>query len=182
MWETVQRILGELQPSETCASSSTPPAHECNATCSSMRTRPILIICLIRRVLKIMDPFNPKILSLGRDKTALAKLRAKDRPPRHIPGEKFLKGPVPLTWLARAGQLPGKVVQVGIGLWFLAGLKHTRTVSLSSALLRSFGVDRSAKRRALGWLEQAGLISVERRPGRNPRVTLLDASNSDGHD
>jgi DNA polymerase-1 len=46
MWETMQRILGELQPGETCASSSTPPAHECNATCSSMRTRPILLSVL----------------------------------------------------------------------------------------------------------------------------------------
>jgi hypothetical protein len=122
-----------------------------------------------------MNPFNPKHLALGTDKTTLAKPRAKEKPPCHKPGEKFLKGPVPLAWLARAGQLPGKAVQVGIGLWYLAGLKHTRTVSLSSALLRSFGVDRRAKRRALGWLEQAGLIIVARHPGRNPRVTLLDA-------
>jgi hypothetical protein len=122
-----------------------------------------------------MDPFNPKRLSLGRDKTALAKLRAKDRPPRHIPGEKFLKGPVPLTWLARAGQLPGKAVQVSVVLWFFAGLKDTRTVALPNATLSLFGVNRNAKYRALDLLEEANLVAVERHPGCNPLVTLLDA-------
>jgi DNA polymerase-1 len=43
MWDTVQGILDELQPGETCASTRTPPAHECNTTCSPMRTRPILL-------------------------------------------------------------------------------------------------------------------------------------------
>jgi DNA-binding transcriptional ArsR family regulator len=122
-----------------------------------------------------MDPFNPKRLVLGTGKAAWAKPRAKEKPPHHKQGEKFLKGPVPLTWLARAAQLPGKALHIGVVLWFLAGLKNTRSVSLPSTALRLFGIDRSAKRRALGWLEEAGLVIVARHPGRNPRVTLLDA-------
>jgi len=102
------------------------------------------------------------------------------KPPHHKAGEKFLKGPVPLAWLASSARLPGKTLHISVVLWFLAGLNNTRSVSLPSSVLRSFGVDRSAKRRALDWLEEAGLIMVERHPGRNPRVILLDASNFDG--
>jgi hypothetical protein len=124
-----------------------------------------------------MDPFDLNRLSLGTGKAAWAKSRAKEKLPRHKPGEKFLKGPVPLTWLARAARLPGKALHIGIVLWFLAGLKNTRSVSLPSTARQLFWIDRSAKRRALGWLEQAGLIIVERHPGRNPLVTLLDVEN-----
>jgi len=120
-----------------------------------------------------MYPFDPKRLFLGT--TTQAKPRSQQKPPHHRHGEKFLKGPVPLSWLSGAARLPGKALHVGVVLWFLAGLKNARTVSLPNGVLRLFGVDRSAKYRALGWLEQAGLVSVERHPGRNPAVTLLDA-------
>jgi hypothetical protein len=96
------------------------------------------------------------------------------KPPRHRAGEKFLKGPVPLTWLARAAQLPGKSLHVGIVLWFVAGLHRRRTVPLSSELLSLLGVDRHAKYRALAWLEHEGLVAIDRRPGCNPIVTLLE--------
>jgi hypothetical protein len=36
-----------------------------------------------------------------------------------------------------------------------------------------FGLDRNAKYRALTWLEDAGLVSVERKLGRAPVVTIL---------
>jgi hypothetical protein len=124
-----------------------------------------------------MDPFDPKRLALGTNKTALATPHANKKPPRHKPGDKFLKGPVPLAWLCSAGRLPGKALHIGVALWFLAGMKNTRSVWLTSTVLQLFGVDRNAKRRALVWLEEAGLIIVERHPGRNPLVTLLDAEN-----
>jgi len=62
-----------------------------------------------------------------------------------------------------------------LALWFLAGLKNVRTVSLSNTLAEQFAVDRSSKYRALCWLEDAGLISVQRKVGRAPIVTLNDA-------
>ena len=43
---------------------------------------------------------------------------------------------------------------------------------LSNARLAKVGVDKETKRRALLDLEKAGLITVDRRPGRAPRVTL----------
>jgi hypothetical protein len=120
-----------------------------------------------------MDPFDPKRLSIKKGNGALAKPYPEEKPPRHKKGEKFLKGPVPLSWLASAAQLPGKSLHLGIVLWFLAGLKNTRSVSLSSSVLQRFGVDRSAKRRALSQLETAGLVSVHRHSGCNPLVTIL---------
>ena len=95
--------------------------------------------------------------------------------PRHKRGETFLKGPVPLGWLAQAACLPGKALHVGVFLWFLAGLKNTCVVLLANGRLSGFGVNRSAKYRALNSLEAAGLVSVQRRRGRSPRVTLLEA-------
>ena len=95
--------------------------------------------------------------------------------PRLRPGERFLKGPVPLAWLAQAGKLPGKCLHLGNVLWFLVGLKNARTVQLLSSELTRFGVSRQAKYRALHRLENAGLVTVERHLGRNPVVTILEA-------
>jgi hypothetical protein len=100
--------------------------------------------------------------------------------PRHKPGERFLKGPIPWSWLGRAGQLPGSALHVAIVIWHLAGLHGARTVALSNVPLDDLGVDRHAKRRGLAALEGAGLVVVERHAGRNPLVTLLDTPGAIG--
>lgn len=97
------------------------------------------------------------------------------QPPRHRPGERFLKGPIPMEWLALAAKLPGKALHVGMAVWHLAGMKRSSTVILTASLLRSLGVTRYAARRALKVLEQAQLVSVGRHRGRNPTVVLLEA-------
>ena len=84
-------------------------------------------------------------------------------------------GPIPLAWMKAAAMLPGKSLHAGLALWYLVGLKKTRTVALGNRLLKSFGVDRKAKGRCLKLMEGAGLITVESRAGCNPTVTLLDA-------
>jgi hypothetical protein len=82
-------------------------------------------------------------------------------------------GPVPLAWLQAAACLPGRALQVGLALWYLIGVTKSATVSLSSVRLAGFGVDRSAKRRALTALAGAGLITLDQAPGRNPAVTVI---------
>ena len=62
---------------------------------------------------------------------------------------------------------------VWYGLLHREWAERRRTVRLPTALLRSWGVDRWAWGRALVHLERAGLITVERRPGCAPEVTLL---------
>ena len=121
------------------------------------------------------DVPNPKHLHFHHKGTTSAALPHSRRPPRHKPGEKFLKGPVPLRWLTRAARLPGRSLHLGTALWYLAGLHRARTVSLPNSVLAQFGVDRHAKYRALNWLEGDALVIVERHPSRNPVVTLLEA-------
>lgn len=89
------------------------------------------------------------------------------------PTGRFLKGPIPLEPLAEASRLPGKALAVYIALRHRCDLEGKSTVSLPAALLRSFGVDKDAKTRALRVLEQAGLIQVERTTGRAARITLI---------
>jgi hypothetical protein len=57
----------------------------------------------------------------------------------------------------------------------MAGLKKTSVVPVSNITGLQFGLDRNAKYRALEWLESANLIAVERRAGRAPIVTILEA-------
>jgi hypothetical protein len=101
----------------------------------------------------------------------------KSRPPRHVRGEGFLKGPIPLVWLETAARLPGKSLHTGIALWYAAGLNRSASIPLSNLSGHRFGCDRNAKYRALTWLEGAGLVQVERKLGRAPIVTILAATS-----
>ena len=94
--------------------------------------------------------------------------------PRPRAGGKFLRGPIPLDWLSTAARLPGKSLHVAIAIWFTASLAKSATVPLSNIAGLPFGLDRNAKYRALQWLEEAGLITVQRQLGRSPVVTLLE--------
>ena len=102
------------------------------------------------------------------------------RPPRHKPGEKFLKGPIPWTWLEQAFLLPGKALHVALLLWQTGGCTNNRTVRLCLNGALPEGLNRQAARRGLTQLTRAGLVSVLRRPGRGLVVTLLDAPESPG--
>jgi hypothetical protein len=84
----------------------------------------------------------------------------------------FIKGPLPLDWMQRAARLPGKTLQVGLTLWYLAGLQKSQTVKLASKQLESMGVSRDAKYDALARLVASGLVTVNQKPGRAPIVTL----------
>ena len=115
------------------------------------------------------DPFDPTRLEPAPAHLPTARPK---RLPRHRPGEKFLKGPVPWRWLEQAGRLPGKALAVGLAAWQQAGCRRTRTVPLN---LSGLTVPRRTAQRGLEALECAGLVSVAHRKGRPPLVTLRDA-------
>jgi hypothetical protein len=95
--------------------------------------------------------------------------------PRHKPGERFLKGPIPWSWLVRAMGLRGSTLRVALVLWYLAGMaKGSAVVRLS--LSKVPGISRWAAAKGLGALEEARLVEVERHPGRKPVVTILDVA------
>ena len=99
--------------------------------------------------------------------------RPRKSPPKLRAGAQFLKGPIPLDWLCAAARMPGKSLQVGIAVWFLSGLNRSCIISLSNKTSHRFGLDRNSKYRGLAWLEAQGLITVERKIGRAPVVTIL---------
>ena len=96
------------------------------------------------------------------------------RPPCHKNGEKFIKGPIPLDWMIIAASLPGSAVKIALALWFLAGLTNSGTVKLSNKLANKLGVSRKAKYLALKHLTNAGLITVKKKLGCSPQVTILE--------
>jgi len=62
---------------------------------------------------------------------------------------------------------------VGLIVWFLVGLNKGATVRVTTQWRNAFGVDRHAMYRALKWLEADGLVTVDRRVGSCPVVTLI---------
>jgi len=87
--------------------------------------------------------------------------------------KRFLRGPIPLDWIATAARLPGKSLHVAITLYYWQGLRRSHKVRMSMALLKDFGVSRWAAYRGLAALERAGLVHVERLAGRSPRVEII---------
>jgi hypothetical protein len=119
----------------------------------------------------MVDPFDPDRLRIrARPSGPLAAAP----PPRPQPGGKFLKGPIPMDWLARAAALPGKALAVGLAVWFEAGCVGRAEVTLSLSRIGRLGLTKNTARRGLVALERAELVGVDRRPGRAPRVTLVN--------
>lgn len=117
-------------------------------------------------------------------KTAWKEPAKKARLPRHAQGEEFLRGPIPLAWLLRACRLAPKTLAVALALWFKAGMSKGQSAEVvaSAKLLRRFGAAAARTRyHALAELERAGLIAVDRRRGRCPRVTILAVGEKQKH-
>ena len=98
--------------------------------------------------------------------------------PRRVSGF-FLKGPVPLAWLACAAGLRGRALAVGVLVWFMVGIRRANVVTIPAPRLAEFGLDRFAFYRGLAALERRGLVRVERRRGATARITLVDGGH--GH-
>jgi hypothetical protein len=124
--------------------------------------------------MKPPDPFDPDNLRLdGSTLPPPEAPRRSAKPPRHRPGEWFLRGPIPWPWLETAAQLPGRALALALCLWREVGRHKRRTVRLCLGQV-GLGVNEQAARRALRVMEVAGLVSVLRKPGRGLEVTLLD--------
>jgi hypothetical protein len=95
-------------------------------------------------------------------------------------GEQFLRGPYPWEWFRRAAKSPGKALHVAVAIWRFAGLRRSAEVRLNLSRLMEMGVTRDSARRGLRALETAGLVSVQRHPGRKPIITLrIEQSEGD---
>ena len=94
---------------------------------------------------------------------------------RFAPGEKFLRGPIPLVWLSQAASLPGHAINVALALWFLKGLTKSNTVRLGRTVSKYFCIERQAGYRGLRALERAGLVICKRSSGSRPIITILES-------
>jgi len=104
-------------------------------------------------------------------KQRLAELEAR-APAKRRKQQPFVK--VPLKEAARAAAASG-CQQMMVWLYILHRSWKLQKASFAvpSGALRSFGISKEVKRRALRNLEAAGLIIVERHTCKNPIVTLV---------
>lgn len=83
---------------------------------------------------------------------------------------------LPVEWLERASALPGKALHVAVTLLYLMSLRRSSRVRFSQATLRRLSTSRDASYDALARMAEAGLVRLDKRPGRAPVVTLLAAN------
>ena len=114
----------------------------------------------------------PKLTTVNR--LIESQLRIVDK--RRINGH-FVKGPIPLTWISKAAQLPGKSINTGLACWYLMGLKKSHRFKLSNMVASEFGLNKDSKARSLKHLEQAGLIRCTRDVGRSVVVEMLNTGD-----
>ena len=114
----------------------------------------------------MLPKINPEEFRLTDDKRVQKSIKTSTQP--------FLKGPIPLNWLSKSAHLGGKALHVSLALWLLVGLTRSKTVKLSRWALTVFGIGRRGVYSGLNKLEGVGLVSVERKSGCRPVVTILD--------
>jgi hypothetical protein len=123
-------------------------------------------------------PWDPSHLRLDRDRVArLIGGPRRGRQPSPI-RDKFIAGPLDVSWVCQASQLGVKALLVGLALWHLKGLRRSNSFTISNLMVEEWKIRPDAKRRALRKLEKAGLITVERQGKRSPRVTLVVRNTS----
>jgi hypothetical protein len=90
--------------------------------------------------------------------------------------EPFLRGPVPLAWLARAHAAGGSALAVGLSLWFVRGVSGKRgPVKVDSSVRRRFNLSRDQTGYGLRALEAAGLTDyVKKGRGRCAVVEIVE--------
>jgi hypothetical protein len=116
---------------------------------------------------------EPSILDLGKFQLPPGMTaKHKSKPPRTWKGQ-FLRGPVPWNWIKEAMKLPGQALAVGLVLWREAGCQNAMTIRLTPTRLQESGISHQAGRRGVRALEGAGLITIQRKPGRALEVTIL---------
>src|SRR5215213_6972358 len=86
---------------------------------------------------------------------------------------RFIKGPLPLGWVAAARAGHPQALPVLLALKCKADTVRQPWVKPPAAVLRLLGVDKDGRSRAITALERAGLVEVRRCRGRPPLVRLV---------
>ncbi len=87
--------------------------------------------------------------------------------------EPFLRGPVPMAWLAKAQTLTKAAMGVAIALWFQKGVRgQGGPVKVTSAVRRHMGLSNDQTRRGIQALAASGLLRV--RKGGRGRCAIVE--------
>ncbi len=92
--------------------------------------------------------------------------------PKHGPGERFIRGPIPLEWMKLAAKCGGRAEAVAVLLWYAAGFQRSNPVKLSAKILAELHVHPKTAKRVLVRMKELGLVNVEFHRGRSPVVTI----------
>lgn len=94
----------------------------------------------------------------------------------------FLRGPIPLAWLATAHRAGGSALAVGLSLWFVRGVSGgPGPVKVGRSVRRRFELSPDQTGYGLRALEAAGLVGyVKRGRGRCPVVEIRDQPPPEG--
>jgi hypothetical protein len=107
-------------------------------------------------------------------------IRTRQLPPRPREGEPFIRGPIAFSWVALASRLPGSSLIVAMAARFLRS-RYPRKPGWSVAEIGwRAGLEERAARRVLHTLSEAGLISLAKRPGCKPALTILELGEPEG--
>lgn len=86
--------------------------------------------------------------------------------------ERYIRGNLPLEWFLACQRISYAATATGLLLWYLSGVKKSKTVKVSQTHLDKFFTSKSTFKRTISQLEKAGLVSVEREPGKAMLVTI----------
>jgi hypothetical protein len=122
-------------------------------------------------------PFEAEIWDLDRLRLPAEMIRnhpSSRRPPRHHPGDPFIRGPIPLPWIASACRLPAAGLRVAMACRFLCCRFQRENRWGLGAIARGLRISVRSTHRGLHAAELAGLLSVSRKPGCKLAVSVLD--------
>ena len=97
---------------------------------------------------------------------------AEKRPPKHRPGDPFIKGPIPYAWIASASRLPGSGLHVAMAYRFLCCRFRPPNRWGLDKMASGLQISPQSTRRSLQAAEIAGLLSVDREPGCKLAVSV----------
>jgi hypothetical protein len=101
-------------------------------------------------------------------------LESSRRPPRHRPGDPFIKGPIAYGWIASACRLPAAGLRVAMACRFLCCRFRAENRWGLDAIAKGLRISGPSTRRGLHSAELARLLAVEREPGCKLAVSVLD--------
>lgn len=98
--------------------------------------------------------------------------RQRDRKNTRL-SQRFVMGPIPVPWLAKAFYLTPSAAKCAIALFYQRGLSRSNEFKIEAARFLELGIEETARRRGLHDLEQAGLIRLKKQTSKTPIARLV---------